>query len=223
VASEVAAGTELIGRRINVSLDAFYVERYPGGRNRWKDVAVSFTTKHRVADKDQEVTFTKKYQVRDGQGASVSGDRVFRGVVVPPDGLVFECATKKLTGRSTRRVAEVLDSEEVKKGLTLLTSWQPLLSPLVSLAKGLFEKNIDDGCRTNTQEIALGLDFSNSATHARLKKGTYFAIQAPTGTAVSEYSYDRGRHHLYAEDGEPIAYNYLMFGVTEYAGDGDPD
>jgi len=75
------------------------------------------------------------------------------------------------------------------------------------------------------QNFYMGLDFSNTPTRARLRAGSYVAVQIPASFEVAwdwnEWVFQPSSGQLVsaADKKQIIPYNYLVFGVSRYEGD----
>ena len=70
------------------------------------------------------------------------------------------------------------------------------------------------------QDFYMGLDFTNATTRARLKEGSYIAVQVPERPNAfdwDEWVYSPKRRQIVAaRDDSPIPYNYIIFSVSRY-------
>jgi hypothetical protein len=114
----------------------------------------------------------------------------------------------------------VLQSGLLKQGLALAKTAQPVLVPFVSVISGLTAGLLESRRNVVVQEFDLGLDFSGIATRARLREGSYVAVQVadsperPWSWADWVWSRDVGRLVNRADPTVPTPYNYLVFSVS---------
>ncbi|HNQ22140.1 MAG TPA: hypothetical protein PKK06_03505 [Phycisphaerae bacterium] len=72
------------------------------------------------------------------------------------------------------------------------------------------------------QDLYLGLDFTNIAGGARLREGSYLAVQIPESLRSmwdwTEWAYDphKGQVASQSDPKQLIPYNYVIFGVSRY-------
>jgi hypothetical protein len=113
-----------------------------------------------------------------------------------------------------------LESDAVRGGLELLTVAQPAIKPLASLSLGLAKAVAKRHRNVAVQDFYLGLDLGGAASGARLREGTYFAVQVPEDVLThgwTKWAYNGASGQLVdKQDGKAIAYNYVVFSVTKY-------
>jgi hypothetical protein len=121
---------------------------------------------------------------------------------------------------------KIFNSDTMTAGLNLLTTAQPALGPLTTLARGLCVSLASHNKNVPVQEVKLGLDFENGATGARLAVGSYVVAQTerPDDIVWSEWAFDAEigavmRHPQFLAQGEepyPLPHNAFVFRVSRY-------
>lgn len=230
-ASNMVADESLKGERLNIRLDYLRVYKYPSPLLSWGDnvhtILFTFEARNQVENgREEAVAFNQQYQARGGQDAAVTGQPVFIGLTVGANGVGFVCQTVNVANSSDEELVTILNSDAVTSGLNLLTTAQPALAPLTSIARGLAVSLALNKKNVAVQEVSLGLDFETGATGARLAVGSYVVVQTPRPDEItwSEWAYDaetgtvmRAPESL--AEGErpyPLPYNAFVFRVSPY-------
>lgn len=230
-ASNMYAADELRGQRINIRLAYLRVHEYPTPLfNRGAGIHTilfAFEARNQVGNgKEETVAFNQLYKARAGQDAAVSGQPVFIGLTVGGNGVSFVCRTVNVSNSTDEELVAIFNSDAVTAGLSLLTTAQPALGPLTSLARGLCVSLASHNRNVPVQEVHLGLDFDTGALGARLAVGSYVVAQTarPDDIVWSEWAYDVEtgtimRNPQSLAQGErpfPLPYNAFVFGVSRY-------
>eukprot|EP00456_Euglypha_rotunda_P031528 TRINITY_DN2450_c0_g3_i2.p1 TRINITY_DN2450_c0_g3~~TRINITY_DN2450_c0_g3_i2.p1 ORF type:complete len:305 (-),score=34.71 TRINITY_DN2450_c0_g3_i2:113-1027(-) len=222
--SQLRGDKSLISQRIKITLDKFHVHAYPG--NGVHTILCEFAGKNQVAGDAEELRFALRFKAGDNTGASILGAPIFLGLTVGPDGISFEGRTVNVESSTDERILETLDSPAFKSGLSLLTSAQPALKPLASMASAFVESTARRKKNMQVHSFNLGLDFGSGASSARLKIGSYVVVQ--TDDALSwdwsnfEWSSDALALRSKAPAERGIDFNYMVFGVASYKGSEKP-
>lgn len=175
-AVSIDADKELIGQRIKLNLDSFYVEQYPGlGKH---TVTIEFSGRDQNDNGVQALRFATALDIADKDSGGFSGMPVFSGLMVPEDGVAFETRTICVKSSGSEAILGVLKGPLFKSGLSILAQAQPALPQLVSLASGVTQSLLDQKNKI-VQAFELGLDFSKTPTSARLRLGSYVVMQVP--------------------------------------------
>ncbi len=230
-ASNIAADAELKGKRINIRLDALRIYEYPKSRfnlgENQHTILFSFEARNQVEDGREELAvFNQLYKARSGQDAAVIGQPIFIGLTVGPNGIGFVCRTVNVMNSSDEELVSFLNSDTINAGLKLLTTAQPALSPLTTLASSLCNSLASHSKNVPVQEVRMGLDFETGATGARLAVGSYIVAQTTRSDEItwSEWVYDAetgaitsAPHSLAAgEKPSPLPHNAFVFRVSPY-------
>jgi len=231
-ASNMDGTKELIGQRINIRLDYLRVYQYPkpllGPGHNVHTILFTFEARNQLKDNNEEpVAYNQLYKARTGQDAAVAGQPVFIGLTVGPNGVGFTCKTVNVSNSTDEDLVNVFESAAVTAGLNLLTTAQPALTPLASMARGLCVSLASHNRNVPVQDVKLGLDFDTGYTGARLAVGSYVVAQTaqPNEIAWSEWAYDADtgtvvRHPDHLAAGEkpyPLPNNAFVFRVSRYA------
>lgn len=220
---QAAIGVEpddaLVGTRIKLSLDAFYVEEYPGtGKH---TIALEFLGRDQAGAAKQDLRFATALEVKDQDRAGVNGMPIFTGLMVPPDGLAFEARTISVRSSGDEAIMAALKSPAFKAGLSLTGLVNPVLPQLAGLAAGVTDTLMKRGKNKQIQSIELGLDFSKTATSIRLRRGSYVAMQVPDFHAWSwdDWMFSADAMAIVSKEDptKGASYNTLIFSVSESA------
>ena len=215
-----AAGVEgdeaLINQRVKITLDKFFVHQYPGsGVHR---ILCEFAGKNQLPSEAEEMRFALNTEARDGQAASVSGHPIFMGVTISADGISFEGRTINVSSSVDDDVLRALDSPAFKSGLALITSAQPALKPFAGLATSVVQSAANRTKNKQVHSFNLGLDFSGTATSAKLRHGSYVVVQSDgAGWNWDEFVWDCGSMMLRRKQTNETPHaNYMVFGISPY-------
>jgi hypothetical protein len=220
-ANNITPDNTLKNARIKITLDRLRVADYPGGGTH--HILFDFYAQNQVAGCIEHLHFNSTYRVREGQQAAIVGYPIFIGLNVGTEGVAFKCFTVNIKNQEDEDALSFLESDVFKAGLKLAETAQPAIAPLSNMALGLTKAMAKRHKNVAVQEFYLGLDFSNITTRARLREGSYIAVQIPenksrlwewedwlydpkTGQIVNDYD----RTQL-------IPYNYIIFSVSRYS------
>jgi len=171
-AGTIDAESELIGQRVDILLGGLYTMNYPGGGRH--NVLMSFEVNH-AHDSDrarkQTVKFQQRFLSKENQGAGGMGNSIFRGLLVPQQGLEFKVRTINVSNSRDEGALEVLDSDAVRLGLDLLNASLPTLSSLTSIGEALMNLILTKNRNKIVQEFSLGLNFKESPL-TKLRRGS---------------------------------------------------
>lgn len=214
-ATSLSADNELKGKAIKITLDRFYVHNYPGvGKHH---IVCEFAGKNQAGPKSEEMRFALNTSATDRSSAALLGLPIFVDVNVGDDGLSFEGRTINVKSGGMEILVDALDSSAFKKGLSLLTTSQPVLAPFVQLAKGAVKAIEKQGENREVFAFGLGLDFSTNATSAKLRLGSYVVVQTnETQWDWQHFAYNQQSGTIISrmDASKPIPFNYLIFGVA---------
>lgn len=222
-AGTIKPSTDLKNKRVTIALDRLRVYEYPG--RGIHNVLFNFYAEHHVSAEGEaeQVNFAQTYRIQSSEGAGISGYPVFRGLQVGQSGIAFKGFTVNVSNENDRGLLDALDSAVFQSGLKMITTANPAIKPLASMAEGIARSFLKRNENVKVQDFYLGLDFSQIATGARLALGSYVVVQVPrpehfswerwvfnprTGEVVANDGYDDTR----------IPYNYLIFSVAEFLG-----
>ncbi|MFP4895884.1 hypothetical protein [Paraburkholderia sp. EG304] len=214
-ASVVQADHSLVGQRIKISLDKFFVHAYPGSGEH--NILCEFAGKNQVADEVEELRFAVRTKVRDNASASISGHPIFLGVTVGSNGISFEGRAINVGSSLDETVLSALDSAAFKSGLSLIATAQPALKPFAGLAASVVKATLDRKKNVQVHTFNLGLDFGGNASSVRLRVGSYVVVQTDDQQwDWSGYRWNRGTLSLRSKEGAAPSVNYMVFGVTKF-------
>ncbi len=206
-------------KKINIRLDRLRVFDYPG----WgtdKNVQLTFQAINDIKKGDDEqVAFTQAYNIKEGQGAGVTGYPIFIGLNVPNTGVNLRVVTLNLRSDQQLSALGVMDSSAFKSGLSLLETSQPAIAPFTTIALGAAKMLIESGTAKEIQKFHLGLDYDdNATTGVRLKNGSYVVVQAPLEDfrfSDYEFNYEIGRVTKKNIPDSDIPFNYIIFRISQ--------
>lgn len=218
--SEVAADPALIGKRIKISLDKFYVHDYPGLGDH--QILCEFAGKNQIAGETEELRFALQFNVANAGSASISGAPIFMGVTVGSDGISFETRSINVGSSTDETILAVLEDQAFKNGLSLLSTAQPALKPLSALAAGAVKTIVSRNKNRQVHHCRLGLDFAAGSSSARLRHGSYVVVQSDDASTWNWKNYiwncDSMTLQRIAPFQAEVDFNYMVFGVAPFAG-----
>jgi hypothetical protein len=213
---EIEPDPSLKDARLRITLDGLRVADYPGGGIH--RVLFNFFVQNRTATGVEDVNFNATYRVREGESAAVLNFPIFTGVAPRETGLVIRCYTVNVKNDNDELFLDLLESDVLRQGLTLVATAQPALKPLSSLAVGIAKAMATRRRNVPVQDVYLGLDFGGPATGARLAAGSYVAVQMPAAFQRSwrwaDWIYDAGSGQIRNAAGELIPLNYFILGIS---------
>ncbi len=217
--SDIAGDRALIGKRIKITLDKFFVEKYPGGGSH--SVLCEFAGKNQAAEETEELSFALRFETRDGTSPSIAGAPIFMGLTVAADGISFKGRTVNVKSSMDNEILATLDTPAFKSGLTLLHTAQPALKPLTSLAAAMVGTIAKRSENRQVHSFELGLDFDGSATSARLRHGSYIVVQTDEASgwdwSLYEWNANGMALHPVGQPKERPGFNYMVFGVSPFS------
>jgi len=217
--STVQADRSLVGQRIKITLDKFFVAKYPGyGLH---SVLCQFSGKNQVLGETEELSFAMRFDTRDNSSPAIAGAPIFMGLTVAPDGISFKGKTVNVKNSGDDMVMSILDTPTFKSGLTLLNTAQPALKPLTSLATATVSAIAKRNENAQIHTFELGLDFDGSATSARLRYVSYIVVQTDDGSNWdwSDYEWNANGMALHpaGKPGDSPSFNYMVFAVSPFS------
>ncbi|MGE5674268.1 MAG: hypothetical protein ACM3XM_10325 [Mycobacterium leprae] len=219
-AGAITPDLRLKNSRVKITLDRLGVIGYPGfGMHQ---ILFDFAAQNQVPGQVEHVHFNAAYRVREGEQAGIMGYPIFIGLNVGEEGIAFRCYTVNVMNQSDEEILQMLDSDVFRSGLKLASTLNPVIAPLSQMALGITRALAQRNRNIPVQDFALGLDFSNVATRARLAEGSYLAVQIPEELEPAwdwrEWVYQPtvGQVVKREDPGVRIPYNYLVFSVSRY-------
>jgi len=209
----------LIGQQIKITLDKFFIAKYPGlGKH---SVLCEFAGKNQVPGETEALSFALRFEAHDNSSPAIAGAPIFMGLTVAADGISFKGRTVNVRSAGDDMVMAILDTPAFKSGLTLLNTAQPALRPLTSLATATVGAIAKRGQNAQMHSFELGLDFDGSATSARLRYGSYVVVQTDEGSSWDWGDYEWNANglalHPAGKPGETPDFNYMVFAVSPFS------
>lgn len=212
------ADQSLLGARIVVRLDRLYVEDYPG----YGEHAVLLTFKglNQTDSALEPASFSRTYRAHDKESVATKGQPIFVGLTVGPQGVGFECATVNVKSKGDEQILACLGSSSLNTGLQLLTAAQPLLKPFTEMTLGVAKALCTRSSNAAVQDFYLGLDFDEAGGGARLRLGSYVAMQVPDDNTINwnEWVYDLEQQAIVGKDDPTLRpyYNHIIFRISRF-------
>lgn len=215
-AATIEADAALKDSRLRITLDRFYVHKYPGnGRHK---ILLEFGGKNQIPGDPEELRFILPLEANDKANAGLIGVPIFIGALVGKNGLSFEGKSVNVSSSQDEGLLAAMQSGPFKQGLSLLTSAQPALKPFIGLTQGIVAALLARRKNKTIHYFKLGLDFAASQTGARLREGSFVVIQSD----APDWSWDdvwwdgHTQRIIRRSDGRSIEFNYLVFRVERF-------
>jgi hypothetical protein len=223
-AGSIKPDATLKGARLKITLDRLRIMEYPGGGTH--HVLFDFYAQNQApGDVVEHLHFNATFRGREGEHAAVVGYPLFVGLLVGQEGVSFKCFTVNVKNDQDGSLLGFLESDVFKAGLRLVATAQPALAPLSLMAGGIVKGLAGRNKNVAVQDFYMGLDFSNTATRARLAEGSYLAVQVPEGEADAwdwtswKYNPSSGGVVSATDPRKTLPYNYVVFGVSRLEAD----
>lgn len=216
-ASKLGGDINIVGKRVKISLDKFYVSEYPGMGNHL--ILCEFTGKNQMSTETEELRFALRFNANDGTSAGVNGVPIFMGVTVGNNGISFEGRSINVKSSGDETVLDTLGAPAFQNGLGLLLSAQPALKPFTSLATAVVKTIANKSKNAQVHNFALGLDFEASGTSAKLQYGSYVVVQCDdtANWDWENYEWNRDTNMIEVKDkSQGFPFNFMVFGVVPF-------
>lgn len=217
-AGTIAPDISLRGKNIRITLTKLRVFDYPGGGRH--NVLFDFSAQHQASltTPPETLHFNQTYKVNENDEAGVINRPIFSGLRVGNDGVFFSAFTVNVSNDDDERMLGFLDGDVFKKGLELANSINPLVPIVSGFAQGIGKAMLSKNKDVAVQKFELGLDFDlNSPVGAKLRQGSYIAVQAPQSWNWTEWQYDVSRGMFVSKQNptQPVPFNYVVFNVSK--------
>jgi len=215
----IEADPTLKRSRVKITLDALRIAEYPGTGTH--HVLFDFYAQNQLRPAPEHLHFNATHRVRSGEQAAIRGYPIFLGLTTGEDGLAFRCYTVNVKNEGDQAILSFLESDTFKAGLRLATVAQPAIAPLTDLARNITKSIAERHNNVPVQDVYLGLDFGDTATGARLRLGSYIAVQVPDGAfAWNDWVLEMASRSIVRRDDfkAVLPYNYFIFAVSNYQG-----
>lgn len=217
----IDADLALKSSRIKITLDALRIEEYPGSG--LHHVLFDFYAQNQILPAPEHLHFNATYRVRQGERAGIRGYPIFLGLSTGEDGVAFRCFTVNVKNDNDQMLLNLLDSDTFKAGLRLATVAQPAIGPLTDLAQNFTRAIAKRNQNVPVQDVFLGLDFGDSPTGARLRLGSYIAVQVSESEGKftwNDWALDLESRAIVskADPSQVLPFNYFIFAITSYTG-----
>jgi len=215
---EIEPDSQLRSRPLRISLGKLAAVDYPGKGNHI--VLCDLSVRHTTTSEAEDLHYAVVVRAAEGERAGVLNLPVFVGVNPGEEGLSFKGYTVNVKNEQDEELLRYLESDTMRRGLTLLNTAQPALAPLTEIAYGLTRTLAQRHRNVPVQNFTLGLDFSRRAFGAALRLGAYVVVQIPVQLQYAwdwdNWVYDVLLGDLVSrtEPGQGIKYNHLVFTVS---------
>ena len=218
-AGQIEADKSLQNARIRITLDRLRAANYPGsGIHR---ILFDFYAQNQLDSDVEHLHFNSTFRVTEGEEAAVIGFPIFHGLRVGTEGVAFKGFTVNVKNDNDEALLALMESDVLRSGLRLISTAQPALAPLSGIAVAMTTAMAKRHENVPVQDFYLGLDFSPIPTRARLREGSYIALQIPQKLRLewnwADWIYDVSTGLVVARDDRTalVPYNYVVLGVTK--------
>lgn len=161
-----------------IGLGGLRVASYPGRGKR--TILFDFYARNQIKKESENLHYNAKYTVADNDHAGVLNLPIFVDLSVGETGVAFECVTVNVSNHDDEAFLSFLEGDAFKSGLKLAKTLQPAIAVFSETALSITRSIAKRNRNVPVQKFALGLDFSDrTAAGARLREGTYVAVQIP--------------------------------------------
>lgn len=222
-ASSIAPQNSLQNKTLDVTLDRFHVQRYPG--TSMHTIQVNFSVEHLVNPggrksgdvlMKQDILYGYIIEAVDGQAAPPVGAAIFRGLRIQNE-LQMRIATVNLVDRGEQRILEILQSDAMKKGLTLLSTVNPAFAMISELVMGTTQMFLSRNKNRAIHKVPIGLLINAADANPKLREGSYLLVQADADWfQLNDYCWNQARSRVeHKELHEELPFNYMVFSLKK--------
>lgn len=222
-ASAIRPQGDMINQFIDVTLDRFYVHRYPGSKKH--KIQLNFSLEHLVnlapsTDDSplakQDILYGYIVDAVDGQATPPTGAAIFRRLRIGTE-LRMTVATIHLADRTAEQIGEALESDVMKKGLILLATANPAFPMVSQMIGGATRLFLSSRRNKPVHEIPLGLLVNAATADPKLREGTYVLIQGKSDwVQLEKYYWNERRGRVeHRTRGEELAFNHMVFSIKK--------
>ena len=216
-AENIQPDRSLRNAALKITLDRLRVFRYPG--RGVHEVLFDFYALHQAAiGQTQDLHFSQTYRVLEGSSAGMTGYPVFLGLRSGSEGIDFRVSTVNVGNEGDKQILGFLDNDVFKSGLKLINSVNPVIPVVTQFAQGITTTFAHRNDNIPVQAFQMGLDFSNIPTRARLREGSYIAVQIPDPArwSWSDWALNPENGTLVSRSNPTVGipYNYIVFSVS---------
>lgn len=219
-AGSIDPDTDLRNGRVTIRLDGLHAADYPGSG--LHEVLFQFSVRNQVPNGEEDLHFNTTLRVQERQSAGMTGMPVFVGLNISSEGVSLQCQTINVKNANDKAFLECLNSDAVRSGLKLITTAQPAIAPLSSIALAIAKSFAKRNENAVVQSFDLGLDFTPSPTGARLSEGCYIAAQLPDDV-LNEFRWsdwhispNTGMIRSTQDLAQVFPFNYIIIRVTRF-------
>jgi len=221
--SNISPQKNLIGQTLNVTLDKFYIHRYPGSPKHI--IQINFSVGHlvNVANATSDSTLVKEdilfgyiVEAVDGQAAPPVGAALFRKLKIQ-DELQMTVITINLADRLEKRISEVLEGEVMKGGLDLLSTANPAFSMVRELVEGTTKMFLERHRNIVVHKVPIGLLINAKEADPKLREGSYALMQAASDWFnLEDFCWNTERYRIeHKKSKEQLPCNHIVFSISK--------
>ncbi len=216
-ARSIIADQSLKDAKITLSLDYFRAYDYPGkGKHR---VLFKFNAKNYLKDSgEQDLSFNQTFAIQEGQNAPISGYPIFVGLNTGRQLMQFDVEIVNISNDNDGQLLDTIEKGVVKNGITLLNTLNPVLPILSEYATGITKLIAGRNRNIEITSPKMGLYFDDIASHLKMSRGVYIAIQTsnPGEFNWNQWHYNRSFGEIQSIDGthKELPYNYFAFSIS---------
>ena len=151
-AGAIPADPALPGEPVTVTLERFFVERYPGrGIHR---ILIDFALRNPMS-RDEGVHFHVTCSALDGEHAGVIGVPLFVDMKVGEEGMLLELVTINVSSSADQELLRFTESPAFRAGLRFVSTAQPALGLLSDVLSSLTKTLAGRSANIPVQKLAI--------------------------------------------------------------------
>ena len=189
--------------RVNIYLERYFVQAMPASRF---DIQLAVSSRHYFDDRPEPERVAHTLVVRGVMGdyANYLSEPVFRRLKIG-DALSLDIAVTFLTDRSTERLLQFLKGPDIRKGMDLIQTYNPIFGTVANYVRGVVESLASAKKNTPITDAHLTFVASPGELSVPLVAGTYLLFQPSTekdDVLSRSPRYDRDKQKVVVSDGD---------------------
>jgi len=201
---------------VDVYLERYFVQAMPG---RQFDLQVAVSSRHWFDGRDEPDRVSHTLVVRGvlGDYTNYLSEPVFKNLKVS-DSLTLDIAVTFLTDRSTERLTEFLKRPELRQGIQLASTFNPVFGTVATYVRGVVESLAAAKKNRPITDAHLTLVTSPGELTPPLIEATYVLFQPSTeaeNSMARKPRYDSERGRIVLEDAD-FERNYMIMSIRKH-------
>jgi len=200
----------LSNARINVFLEGFFAAAMPGRKFR---LQLLIGATHRFDEGlAQDIGHTVAVDGVLEDYVGVLGDPCFWKLKID-ETLTLHVSINFVADKSDESVLRLLDSDQVKKGVELTATYNPVFGATLAYARGIAQALLKSRQNQSIIKCTVGFRTDPGDIGIPLAESTYVLVQVPS-PELNTFSWDNTQWHSASgrivRDGQPLMFNHLL-------------